>query len=447
MFNLKQSSKNIYRGFWFTPSFIVLSSIALAYTLIELEYQIGSSYWLFRWPSLFNFGTEGARIMMSTIASSMMTVVGVMFSMILVVLVLASSQYTPRILQNFIHNRLTQVVLGLFAGIFSYCLIVLSFIRSDDDGFFMPSLAVFFGFLMAIGGVFALMFFLYHVATSIQASVIIATVAAETNEAIDLLFPEVKGEAVKDYESSSWEIVQADQNWNPVLSNKSGYVQRVNFEAITKLARDKQIIVLMEHGVGDFIIANTPLVSISLKEAPDQDLIRALQTSFYIINHRSIKKDVAFGIRQIEDMALKALSPGVTETTTAVVCLDYLTLILSRLIVRPNPSRFRCEDGELRVITKGPNFESLLSESFDQIRYIAKGDVTILLKMADSFRILASLTENPFFLKAICNQVQWISEVVKRTIESIYDRNLLEAQLILTCDMLNSKQTDRSRQH
>ncbi len=118
--------------------------------------------------------------MMSTIAGSMMTVVGVTFSMVLMVLAMASGQYTSRILRNFIRSRITQVVLGIFAGIFTYCLIVLRTIRSGDEGSFVPNLAVSFGFVLAFGGVGALIFFIHHIASSIQASSIIALVGEET---------------------------------------------------------------------------------------------------------------------------------------------------------------------------------------------------------------------------------------------------------------------------
>jgi len=162
------------------PSLIVLLSVALAVAMIEADSAWSSDQWLAQWPRLFGAGAEGARGMMSTIAGSMMTVVGVTFSMILVVLALASSQYTSRILRNFMRSRVTQVVLGIFAGIFTYCLIVLRTIRSGDEGAFVPNLAVFFGFVLALGGVGALMFFIHHIASSIQASSIISSVAEET---------------------------------------------------------------------------------------------------------------------------------------------------------------------------------------------------------------------------------------------------------------------------
>ena len=188
MNKLKQLWSNLRSSFWFMPSLIVVVSIVFAVVLIEAD-SAGSDRWLARWPRLFGAGAEGARGMMSTIAGSMMTVVGVTFSMILVVLALASSQYTSRILRNFMRSRVTQVVLGIFAGIFTYCLIVLRTIRGGDEGAFVPSLAVFFGFVLALGGVGALMFFIHHIASSIQASSIIASVAQETIAAIDRLFP------------------------------------------------------------------------------------------------------------------------------------------------------------------------------------------------------------------------------------------------------------------
>ncbi len=159
MSSFRQFWSNLRSSFWFMPSMIVLASVALAAALIESEYFV-SDQWLAQWPRFFGASAEGARGMMSTIAGSMMTVVGVTFSMVLMVLAMASSQYTSRILRNFIRSRVTQIVLGIFSGVFTYCLIVLRTIRSSGDDAFVPNLAVSFGFVMALGGVGALIFFI-----------------------------------------------------------------------------------------------------------------------------------------------------------------------------------------------------------------------------------------------------------------------------------------------
>ena len=131
------------------------------------------------------------------------------------------------------------------------------------------------------------------------------------------------------------------------------------------MARDRKTIVRMEHGIGDFVVRNTTLASLSLEETPDEETITALQATFCISRHRTVEQDPAFGIRQFVDVALKALSPGINDTTTAVMCVDYLTAILARIAPRQIPSLYRYEEGELRVIAKGPSFESLLAETVD----------------------------------------------------------------------------------
>lgn len=430
MNKLKQLWSNLRSSFWFMPSLIVLLSVAFAVAMIEAD-SAGSDQWLAQWPRLFGAGAQGARGMMSTIAGSMMTVVGVTFSMILVVLALASSQYTSRILRNFMRSRVTQVVLGIFAGIFTYCLIVLRTIRGGEDGAFVPNLAVFFGFVLALGGVGALMFFIHHIASSIQASNIIASVAEETIAVIDRLFPEKLGHGPGEDDDGQTLRPLSERNWRAVPAPQSGYIQSVNNAALLRLARDRKTIVRMEHGIGDFVVRNTTLASLALEDPPDQETIAALQTTFSISSHRTVEQDAAFGIRQIVDVALKALSPGINDTTTAVMCVDYLTAIMAQLAPRQIPSSRRYEEGELRVIAIGPNFESLLAESFDQIRCNAIGNVAIMLRMLGALQTIASMTDSPSRRRALREQLQWIAELAERTLVSPYDRARVEGRLKL----------------
>jgi uncharacterized membrane protein len=192
--------QNLRASFWFLPALIVAFSTVLAVGLIELD-SSGSQDWMAGWPRLFGAGAAGARGMLATIAGAMTTVVGVTFSMTLVALTLASSQYTSRVLRNFMSDRITQVVLGIFAGIFTYCLIVLRTVREGDESEFVPSLSVAFSVVLAIGGVGTLILFIHHIASSIQASSIIAAVTQETLVAVDRLFPENPGRTPMDDES------------------------------------------------------------------------------------------------------------------------------------------------------------------------------------------------------------------------------------------------------
>ena len=428
MNKLKRFWRNLRTSFWFVPSLIVAVSIVLAVALIEADLT-GSKQLLASWPRVFGAGAAGARGMLSTIASSMMTVVGITFSMTLVTLVLASSQYTSRILRNFMRDRVTQVVLGIFAGIFTYCLIVLRTIRAGDEGGFVPSVAVSLGVVLAIVGIGVLIFFIHHIASSIQASNIISSVAAETIVAVDQLFPSTLGQGPADDDEQHYLHSSSERNWQPVPAMANGYIQSVDNAVLLRLARENKTIVRMERGIGEFVVHHTTLASLALKNPPQNGINTALQEAYRIDRHRTVEQDCAFGIRQIVDMALRALSPGINDTTTAVMCVDYLTAILARLATRRFPSPHRYEDGELRAITIGPTFASLVAESFDQIRGCAQGNVAIMLRMLDAHQTIASQTSSAGRRLSLREEVECIAELAERTIDSPYDRARFEIRL------------------
>ncbi len=417
-------------SFWFMPSLMVAGSIALAMALIEADLA-GSDQWLSQWPRLFGVGEEGARLILSTLAGSMMTIMGITFSMTLLALVLASSQYTSRILRNFMRSRVTQFTLGVFAGIFAYCLIVLRAIRgSGGVDEFVPSLAVFFAFVISLGGVGVLIYFIHHIASSIQASNIIASVAHETNASIDRLLPEKQDNKPDEDDLRSQGLESLDKRtWYPVPAAVSGYIQNVNSDALLLLAEEIRTIVRMEHGVGGFIVQDTALVSLALTYPPDQKTIDTLNAAYSISRHRTVEQDPAFGIRQIVDIAIKALSPGVNDTSTAIICVDYLTSVMARLAGRQFPLSHRYEGETLRVVAIVTSFEGLLAEAFDQIRGSAEENVAILARMLGALHTIGSQTIRPSHLRALSEQLQYIDELVGRCIKASHDRARLEKRL------------------
>ncbi len=278
-------------------------------------------------------------------------------------------------------DRVTQGVLGMFTGTYTYCLVVLRTIRGGDEGGFVPNVAVLFGVVLAIGGVGVLIFFIHHIASAIQASSILASVAEDTIEAVDRLFPAALGHRPADNEKDQVVLNLPERTWQAIPTGGNGYIQSVDDAALLRWAREQKTIVRMEHGIGEFVFGDALLASVALENPPEADMLAALQAAYTISRHRTLQQDAAFGIRQIVDMALRALSPGINDTTTAVMCVDYLTAILARLASRTIPSSHRYEDGTLRVLTIGPTFASLVAESFEQIRGSATGNVAILLLM------------------------------------------------------------------
>ncbi|MDA3962889.1 MAG: DUF2254 domain-containing protein [Planctomycetota bacterium] len=426
MIRVKQIWNNLRSSFWFIPALMIFASGALAVAVVEMD-TVASDQWLAHWPRLFGTTPEGARQIVATIAGSMMTILGVTFSMTLVALALASSQYTSRILRNFMRSRVTQSTLGILAGNYTYCLVVLHTIRGGvSESVFVPGLALFFAFILAQCGVGVLIYFIHHIASSIQASNIIASVAEETILAIDRLFPEKLGQESDEDEDRG---PPAGKTWHVVPVKTEGYIQDVNISALLHLAQDLKAVVRMERGIGEFVVQNTALASLALEGPPDQDAVTALQGAYSIDIHRTVEQDPAFGIMQIVDIAQKALSPGINDTSTAAICIDHLTAILARLVIRKFPGLRRYDEGDLRVIAKGPTFEVLLCGAFDQIRRNAQGNVAILSHMLSALETIASQTDRPSRRLALREQVRRIAAMAGGIVDSAHDRPHLEAHL------------------
>ncbi len=423
MNKLKQLWSSLRSSLWFVPGLIVLSSIAVAFALIEVDSRV-SREMLIKYPRLFGAGAAGSRGMLTAIGGSMMTVAGVTFSLTLAALAQASSQYTPRILRNFMGDRENQVVLGSFVGIFVYCLVVLRTIRGGDEGVFVPSLSVVFAIFLAVVGIALLIFFIHHIASSIQASNLIASAAEETYAAIDRLFPQQVGESSSgdgtDDEAHAADEL-ANRSWHEIPSRATGYVQSIDDERMIELATEHDTVIQMECGIGAFVVENEPLTSLALNSAPDEKLIKRLNSIYTISRHRTVEQDAAFGVRQIVDIALKALSPGINDTTTAVTCVDYLTSICARLANRRLPERYRYHDENLRVIARGATFESMLDDSFDQIRESAEGNAAIIVRMLHGLRTIARQSRSQQLVRHISVHLGRIESFASRSIESPHD--------------------------
>ncbi len=413
-------------SFWFVPTLIVVGAVGLAAGLIGIDATFELKF-VEQWPLLFGAGAAGARGLLSAVASSMITVAGVVFSITIVALSLTSSQYTSRVLRNFMRDRNNQVVLGVFLGIFAYCLVVLRVIRGGDEGAFVPSLAVMVGLLLAFVGIAYLIFFIHYISMSIQSSSIIASAAQETLTAVNQLFPKGLGDDIPEEADNVSEAALVEQAWVAVPALTTGYIQRIDGDAILDFARERRTIVRMECGIGEFIVEGTPLISVADLGELDEVTTKKLNGIYVISHYRTVDQDARFGIRQLVDVALKALSPGINDTTTAVMCVNYLTAILARLASRPIATVRRLDEGELRVITCGPSFASLLAEAFDQIRQNAEGNVAVLTCMLHGLEVIASQTTNLRRRQAVQQQSQLIAAVAQRTISTPYDRREIEA--------------------
>jgi uncharacterized membrane protein len=374
---------------WFVPSLITAGAALLAVGLIEAEALVRDEA-LANFPRLFGAGAESSRTMLAAIAGSMITVAGVTFSITVVAVSQASSQYTPRILRNFMRDRASQVVLGVFVGIFVYCLIVARTIRGDEELRFIPSLAVLGAFLLAVVAMGFLVYFIHHIAGTLEAGSILARVSRETVTAVDRLFPDEMGTA-----ADGSALAGESREWVAIPSAGTGYLQSVDAEGMLRLAEQNRTVIRMERGIGEFVVRDTTIASVAAPGTGD-NLAAAVNGVYTLSAYRSVYQDAEFGIRQMVDIALKALSPGVNDSTTAVTSVDHIGAVLVRLARRRIEPAHRLDaQGRLRVIALGPSFESLLGAALDEIRQNATGNTSVLARLLRTLAEVAACTADP----------------------------------------------------
>lgn len=370
---------------WFLPSVWVLGSGALAFVLIAVDNatpDFASDY-----PLIFGGGAEGARGLLSSIASSMITVAGVTFSITLVALQLASSQFSPRVLRNFMSDRATQVVLGSFLGTFTYAILVLRSIRTEavDTETFVPSLSVSVGVVLALIALGMLVYFIHHMATQIQISTIIATIADETTELIRAEWRDEETDPDSHHDSVP------ERPARVITARRSGNLQLVDHEGLGKVAAELDIAVRLEVRPGEWVQDGAALFSVWPAETVDDALADRLSDHLTVGDQRSLEQDVAFGIRQLVDVALRAISPGINDPTSAADCIQRVGQVLVAAGMRDQPERcVHDDDGSLRVLVPHRDFDELTELAFDQMRQYGHGNADVLVTMLDTLYVVAS---------------------------------------------------------
>jgi len=430
---LRNLWRDINASLWFVPTLMVAGAMALAYGLVKLDMRIDHG-WVKDYPLLFGAGASGARGVLTAIAGSMMTVASLGFSLTLSTLGQVSSQYTSRVLRNFMSSRVNQVVLGSFVSIFVYCLLVLRTIRDGDEGGFIPPLAVTGGLILAVLSIGVLIYFIHHIASIMQASFIIGSVADETEAAIQRLFPQELGTAASEPAQQALFDKADELTWVPVPAAATGYVQTINEEGLLTLARRLGGVVRMAHGVGSFVAQGSVLASVARYDTaeplalPDK-LLAELNDQFSIGRQRTTEQDAGFGVRQLVDIALKALSPGINDTSTAVMCIDYLGALVASLAARRFADPLRTDDGgPVRVITVQPSFTTFVNTAFDQVLTAGEGDTAVYLRLLAALDTAASRTQVPARRAVLLAQATRVAGAATQALATAYDRDQVQAR-------------------
>jgi len=392
---------NLRGGFLVRPLTIALALGCAGALLSWLEEAVpGFGGWVPKTLFPSHADPQVAQIILAGIAASIMTVVSIVFAILLMTLTLASMQFSPRIIVSFARDRVTQWTLGIFLGTFSYCMAALPAARSVPRPF-APVATVLGAMLLALACVGWLLFFIHHISQAISVNHIVDRIASETEAIIDEMMPHPRRPTrMADNERLD------PRTWDrPVLSRASGYIRFIDTRRLVNLAKAYHVKVHVLRRVGHFVPAGIPLLMVYKGERLSPEGIAELHAAFDLGPSRTLQQDVEFGVLQIVDIALKAISPAVNDPSTAISCVDQLSRILIRFASREPPEPVLYDPpGVVRVSILWSDFERLLDSAFEQVRMYSKSDVAVSLRMLRALSDIAVTTPDPGYRRTLAER-------------------------------------------
>ena len=389
---------------WFWPSLAIVVAVVGGELLTRVQpvEQVAG---------LARFGgtPEGARTILSTVAGSTITVTGLTFSLTVVALQVASSQFTPRLLGSFLADRGNQAVLSVFLGTFAYTIVVLRRVRSPlgDDPGYVPDLAVGVGLLLTLGSVAMLVYFFHHLTQQLRLETVLAELRRDTLAAVHRTAASDDRGPVDPEEVPG---VPADAF--VVRARRSGYLTAVRLGAMRRVAERHGVVVRLAPSVGVHVTAGTTLAGAwPVDGGPggqiDTDaLARAVHGAIHLGSERSLAEDVAFGIRQLVDIAARALSTGVNDPTSAVAAIDAMAVVLCELARVPADSPVRRDDqGRVRAAVSQSTFSELLALACDQPRRYGGGEPAVLTALLRMLSDVAEVADADVHQEAVGTQI------------------------------------------
>lgn len=380
---LMQIVDTLAGSYWFIPAVMALLAFVTALYLTQAQWVLDlRSTEAFAWA--FNLQGEGARSIMATVAGSMITVAGVTFSITISSIVHATSQFGPRLLTNFMNDRGNQVTLGVFISTFLYCLVVLSSIpgqTTQGAPVVVPLVAVILGVALAIASVAVLIYFVHHVPASIHASHVIASVGKQLIEKVEKLYVEtdesqLKGRGVP---------VGSHDNGGPIVhveSQCAGYLQFVDFEALIELAECHQLVLALNVSPGDFI-STGDYIAWAEAELPPENLFHdEVREALLVGDRRTPAQDALFLANELIEISTRALSPGINDPFTAMMCTDWLGAAFAKVANRQHKQQLRHDEaGELRVVVPAASSLDFISGSLGKLMPYACKDRNALFHL------------------------------------------------------------------
>jgi uncharacterized membrane protein len=392
MRHIRATWNRLHSSYWFLPALLASAAVGLSFASIALDENLHDVF-LQKQGWIYSGSPEGARAVLSAIATSIITVAGTTFSITIAVLSLASGQFGPRLIRNFMRDTASQLALGIFTATFLYCLLVLRTVRGTDRATYVPHLSVTCGVLLATVCVGVLIFFIHHTAESIQVSHLIDLVGQELDDAICRLFPGTLGENADAAELPG-------ERPQRLLAKSGGYLQEINEERLLEAATHGDSVIRLHVRPGDYIIPGMQLASVWMSCEFYKE--KTLQRAFTLGRQRTPDQDAEFAFLQLVELAVRALSPGINDPFTAIMCIDRLSAALCLLADRSLPSANRLDrSGRLRIVACPYSYERLVRSALSQIRENGKSHTAVVDRLRYQIDAVLARARQPEFRQAL----------------------------------------------
>jgi uncharacterized membrane protein len=434
--HLRKIWDSLRSSYWFIPLVMMVLAVALWWGTSSLD-NVFSSREKKAVTGLYIGNAEDMRTLLLTIAAAIIGIVGVVFSIIMVPLSIAASQFGPRLLRTFLRDTGTQVTLGTFMATFIFCMIVLLQLSNNNNTReALPQISVNMALLLGLSSFGVLIFFISHVAVSIQAPIVVARVSKELHAAIRHNLPDTFTPAATSPEGAM-ELPGLLSPHSVVTAAASGYLQVRDDDALLHLAQQHNFVMQLLFEPGDFIIQGKPLVNIwpSMAVEPIEQSIR---TAFVSGVQRTLVQDITFGINELVEVAVRALSPAINDPFTAMTCLDWIGSALCQLCTHVFPSPLLYDhDKHLRIISKPVSFTQLCDAAFHQIREYGRTSRAVTIRLADTLKAVAQCAVTPEQYKALLYHVQLVERNCHIGLPEDADRQAVMNNLEVVKEILN----------
>ncbi|WP_187260530.1 DUF2254 domain-containing protein [Pontibacter beigongshangensis] len=358
----------------FYPTLIALLFFALAMFMIYLETRGLSERIKENLPFFIITNGETARMVLSSITTGLISLVVFSFTMVMLVLNQASSNFSPRVIPGLITYRSNQKILGLFLGTLLYTLVVMVNIRSDLYSEDLPGLAIFLAMCFTIICLSFFVYFIHSISQSIQIDNILESIYGVTRQ---VMLQEEKDAEQPLRPQPAFDAAE----WHEVLSPRTGHLQSLDGKPIAALCREHQVLVEFMQPLGSFVVEGTPFLRVNRPVANLDSFCEELLDHVNFYQAEIVEVNYLYGFKQITESAVKALSPSINDPGTAVRAIDYLTDLLALRMRLPDEELLFDEEDTARVRLKKEDFGQLCAICLSPIRLYGKGDVVIVLRL------------------------------------------------------------------